>query len=194
MSFLDEVDIPCEDCGGRRFREEVLGHRLRGHSIADVLDLTVAEAIDLLGDDRILRRRLDLLQTVGLGYLTLGQPQSSLSGGEAQRLKIAVRLGSRGGVYVLDEPTTGLAAGDVDVILGVLARLVDDGNSVIVVEHDLDVIAAADWIIDLGPGGGRHGGQVVATGTPDQVARADTPTGRALAAHRRDITVVTGER
>ena len=194
MSFLDEVDIPCEDCGGRRFRDEVLGHRLRGHSIADVLDLTVVEAIDLLGDDRVLRRRLDLLQTVGLGYLTLGQPQSSLSGGEAQRLKIAVQLGNRGGLYVLDEPTTGLAASDVDVILGVLARLVDDRNSVIVVEHDLDVIAAADWIIDLGPGGGRHGGRVVATGTPDQVAGADTPTGRALAARWGAVPVATLER
>jgi excinuclease ABC A subunit len=183
MSFLDEVDIPCEDCGGKRFREEVLRHRLRGHSIADVLDLTVVEAIELLGDDRVLRRRLDLLQTVGLGYLALGQPQSSLSGGEAQRLKIAVQLGNRGGLYVLDEPTTGLAASDVDVILGVLARLVDDGNSVIVVEHNLDVIAAADWIIDLGPGGGRHGGWVTATGTPAQVAETDTPTGRALAGH-----------
>ena len=183
MSFLDEVDIPCEECGGRRFREEVLEYRLRGHSIADVLDLTVVEAIDLLGDDRALRARLDLLRTVGLGYLTLGQPQSSLSGGEAQRLKIAVQLGGHGGLYMLDEPTTGLAASDIEVILAVLTRLVDDGNSVIVVEHNLDVIAAADWIIDLGPGGGRHGGWVIAAGTPAEVATADTPTGRALAVH-----------
>ncbi len=181
MSFLDEVDIPCETCGGRRFGEAVLAHRLRGHSIADVLALTVVEAVGLLGDDAVLRRKLDLLVAVGLGYLTLGQPQSSLSGGEAQRLKIAVRLGTSGGLYVLDEPTTGLAPSDTATILAVLGRLVDHGNSVVVVEHNLDVIAAADWIIDMGPGGGRHGGQVVTCGTPAQVAAGTTPTGRALA-------------
>lgn len=181
MSFLDEVDIPCEECSGRRYRDDVLAHRLRGLSISEALDLTVDEAIVRLGDDRLLRRRLDLLQTVGLGYLTLGQPQSSLSGGEAQRLKIAVQLGNSGGVYVLDEPTTGLAASDVQVIVGVLERLVADGNSVIVVEHNLDLVCAADWVIDLGPGGGRHGGQVVFTGTPGRLAAAATPTGRALA-------------
>jgi len=181
MSFLDEVDIPCEECSGRRYRDDVLAYRLHGLSISDALDLTVDEAIERLGDDRLLRRRLDLLQTVGLGYLTLGQPQSSLSGGEAQRLKIAVQLGNSGGLYVLDEPTTGLAASDVLVIVGVLERLVAEGNSVIVVEHNLDLVCAADWVIDLGPGGGRHGGQVIFTGTPGRLAAAATPTGNALA-------------
>ncbi|HSK34921.1 MAG TPA: ATP-binding cassette domain-containing protein, partial [Propionicimonas sp.] len=183
MSFLDEVDIPCEECSGKRYREDVLAHRLHGLSISDALDLTVDEAIERLGEDRLLRRRLDLLQTVGLGYLTLGQPQSSLSGGEAQRLKIAVQLGNSGGLYVLDEPTTGLAGSDVQVIIGVLERLVADGNSVIVVEHNLDLVCAADWVIDLGPGGGRHGGEVIFTGTPGRLAAADTPTGTALAGY-----------
>jgi excinuclease UvrABC ATPase subunit len=183
MSFLDEVTTPCEDCEGRRFKPEVLALTLDGRSIADVLDLSVDEALEVLSD-RALRRKLELLRTVGLGYLALGQSQSSLSGGEAQRLKIALHLGTEGGLYVLDEPTTGLAVADTAVILGVLRRLVDAGNSVVVIEHNLDVIRAADWILDLGPGGGRHGGRIVAQGPPADIARADTPTGMALARHR----------
>ena len=183
MSFLDDVRIQCADCGGRRYRDDVLQLRWAGRDIHQVLSLTTSEAIAELPDERLCTR-LQVLEDVGLGYLTLGQPLSTLSGGECQRLKLASELGRAGNLYVLDEPTTGLHFADIERLLGILDRLVEAGNSVVVIEHDLDVIAAADWVIDLGPEGGKDGGRVVATGTPEQVATApESTTGRYLARH-----------
>ena len=182
MSFLDDVRVVCADCAGRRYRDEVLELKWDGRDIHEVLGLTTEDAIRLLPDERLCSR-LQVLDDVGLGYLTLGQPLSTLSGGECQRLKLASELGKAGNLYVLDEPTTGLHFADIERLLGILERIVEAGNSVVVIEHDLDVIAAADWVIDLGPEGGRDGGTVVANGTPVQVA--GTPgshTGRYLAA------------
>jgi excinuclease UvrABC ATPase subunit len=171
LAFMDPVTTTCHDCEGRRFRDEVLRLTVGGRSIADVLDMTADEALDFF-DDAGVRRRLRALRDVGLTYLTLGQPLSTLSGGERQRIKLATRLHRSGVVYVLDEPTTGLHMADVDGLVALLDRLVDAGNTVIVVEHNLDVIARADWVIDLGPEGGRDGGQVVFEGTPAQLAEA----------------------
>lgn len=180
MHFLDSVSIVCDKCGGRRYVPEVLDLKLRGKSIADVLDMTAAEAIDFFDDGEI-RRRLRLLLDVGLDYLQLGQPLTSLSGGESQRIKLATELQKRGQIYVLDEPTVGLHMADIDRLLAVIDRLVDAGNTALVVEHNLDVIRRADWVIDLGPEGGRRGGRLVAQGTPEEVARAaGSHTGRFL--------------
>jgi excinuclease ABC subunit A len=187
MVFLADVFVPCEACNGTRFKREVLDVRIRSFSIADVLQLTVDEAIRRFRHQERLGRALWHLSEVGLGYLRLGQPATTLSGGEAQRLKIARELTAAGRkkgrkLYLLDEPTTGLALDDVRVLLGVLDRLVDQGNTVLVIEHHLDVIKRADWVIDLGPGAGDDGGRVVAAGPPEQVARtADSITGRYLA-------------
>ncbi len=175
MVFLADVFVPCEACGGTRFKREVLDVRLRGYSIADVLQFTVDEAMRRFRHQEKLGRALWHLSEVGLGYLRLGQPATTLSGGEAQRLKIARELtaaGKRRGrkLYILDEPTTGLHVDDVRVLLSVLDRLVDAGNTVLVIEHHLDVIKRADWVIDLGPGAGNDGGRLVAAGTPEQVA------------------------
>ncbi len=181
MSFLDDVRVVCADCAGRRYREEVLQLKWDGRDIHEVLSLTASDAIRVLPDARI-RSKLQVVQDVGLGYITLGQPLSTLSGGECQRLKLASELGQAGHLYVLDEPTTGLHFADIERLLGILDRIVEAGNSVVVIEHDLDVIAAADWVIDLGPEGGTRGGRVVATGTPEQVARTPgSHTGRYLA-------------
>jgi excinuclease ABC subunit A len=192
MVFLANVFVPCEMCGGRRFKREVLDVRLDGHSIADVLEWTVDEALQRFRTQARLARALWQLQQVGLGYLHLGQPATTLSGGEAQRLKIARELtlagtrGARNGrrnLYILDEPTTGLHLDDVRTLCRVLDRLVDAGHTVIVIEHHLDVIKRADWIIDLGPGAGAAGGRPVASGTPETVAAAaDSVTGRYLRA------------
>ncbi|MFJ4682157.1 ATP-binding cassette domain-containing protein [Streptomyces sp. NPDC088789] len=171
LAFMDPVTTVCPDCRGRRFKDEVLRLTVAGHSIADVLDMTAGQALDFLTDQG-LRRRLQALKDVGLTYLTLGQPMSTLSGGERQRIKLATRLHRTGAVYVLDEPTTGLHMSDVDRLLALLDRLVDGGNTVVVVEHNLDVIAHADWIVDLGPDGGRDGGRVVFEGTPRQLLTA----------------------
>ncbi|MFF9092319.1 ATP-binding cassette domain-containing protein [Streptomyces sp. NPDC014802] len=165
LAFMDPVTTTCPDCAGRRFREEVLRLTVDGRSIADVLEMTAEQALGFFSDAG-LRRRLRALRDVGLTYLALGQPLSTLSGGERQRLKLATRLHRTGAVYVLDEPTTGLHMADVDGLLALLDRLVDGGNTVVVVEHDLDVVAHADWVIDLGPDGGRDGGRVVFEGTP----------------------------
>jgi excinuclease ABC subunit A len=187
MVFLADVFVPCEACGGTRFRREVLDVRLRGYSIADVLQFTVDEAMRRFRHQEKLGRALWHLSEVGLGYLRLGQPATTLSGGEAQRLKIARELtaaGRRKGrkLYILDEPTTGLHVDDVRVLLAVLDRLVDAGNTVLVIEHHLDVIKRADWVIDLGPGAGSDGGRLVAAGTPEQVAAcAASVTGAYLA-------------
>jgi excinuclease ABC subunit A len=185
MYFFEDVYVSCQECEGRRYRPEVLGVKFRGKSIGDVLRMTVDEAVDFFAAQPTLGRRLRVLQDVGLGYLRLGQPATTLSGGEAQRLKIAAELGGRAGgdmLYVLDEPTTGLHLDDVKKLLGVLNRLVDAGNTVLVVEHHLDVIKCADHVIDLGPEGGEQGGEIVAEGTPEVVAQIPgSYTGKFLA-------------
>ena len=180
------VATPCEDCDGKRFSPEVLEYTLGGKDISDVLSMPVDEARDFFteGDARTpaASKILDRLADVGLGYITLGQPLTTLSGGERQRLKLATHMGDKGGVYVLDEPTTGLHLADVQQLLSMLDRLVDSGKSVIVIEHHQAVMAHADWIIDLGPGAGHEGGRLVFEGTPaDLVAQASTLTGQHLA-------------
>jgi excinuclease ABC subunit A len=188
MVFLANVFVPCEICGGTRFKREVLDVKVQGASIHDVLNWTVDQALPRFHRQPRLARALWHLQQVGLGYLRLGQPATTLSGGEAQRLKIARELaqasGSRHGahkLYILDEPTTGLHLDDVRTLCRVLDRLVDAGHSVLVIEHHLDVIKRADWIVDLGPGAGAEGGRVVAAGTPEDLARAPASvTGRYL--------------
>ena len=185
MYFFEDVYVACQECEGRRYRPDVLGVKLRGRSISDVLQMTVDEAVDFFAAQTSLARRLQTLQAVGLGYLRLGQAATTLSGGEAQRLKIAAELGARATgemLYILDEPTTGLHLDDVKKLLGVLNRLVDAGNTVLVVEHHLDVIKSADYVIDLGPEGGDDGGEIVAEGPPEAIAQ--TPgsyTGKFLA-------------
>jgi excinuclease ABC subunit A len=185
MFFFEDVYVSCQECEGRRYRPDVLGIKHRGRNISDVLSMTVDEAVDFFAAQSALARRLRVLGDVGLGYLRLGQPATTLSGGEAQRLKIAAELGARAStdmLYILDEPTTGLHLDDVKKLLAVLNRLVDVGNTVLVVEHHLDVVKSADWIIDLGPEGGDEGGEIVAEGTPEMVAQ--TPgsyTGKFLA-------------
>ncbi|WP_433678638.1 ATP-binding cassette domain-containing protein [Nocardia sp. CA-119907] len=168
LAYMDPITTVCQSCHGRRYRHEVLGYTIRGASIADILDMTAEQALDFWNGDAGSRIRppLRALNEVGLGYLTLGRSLSSLSGGERQRIKLADHLHRRGGIYVLDEPTTGLHMADVDTLLALLDRLVDAGNTVIVIEHDLEVVKRADWVIDLGPDGGKHGGEIVFTGTP----------------------------
>ncbi|MBI4364678.1 MAG: excinuclease ABC subunit UvrA, partial [Candidatus Latescibacteria bacterium] len=184
MHFLPDVYVTCDVCRGRRYNRETLEVAFKGKSIADVLEMTVDEALDLLGAVPPIRRKLDTLSSVGLGYIHLGQPATTLSGGEAQRVKLATelsRVDTGRTLYLLDEPTTGLHFEDVRALLHVLNRLVDKGNTVIVIEHNLEVIKSADWIVDLGPEGGDRGGRVVATGTPEAVAAAlGSHTGAAL--------------
>jgi excinuclease ABC A subunit len=182
LAFLDPVTTPCEACGGSRFSDEALRHRLHGRTIAEVLALTVDQARAVLPDaQQRVRPALDRAAEVGLGYLTLGQPLTTLSGGERQRLKLAAEPGVEGGIVVLDEPTAGLHMTDVARLLEVLHGLVERGSTVVVVEHDLDVIAQADWVIELGPGAGRDGGQIVFTGTPAELVAHDSSiTGRHL--------------
>jgi excinuclease ABC subunit A len=185
MHFLPDVYVTCEICGGRRYNQETLEVAYKGRSIRDVLELTVDDASAFFASIPGLNRRLATLQDVGLGYLHLGQAATTLSGGEAQRVKLAAelaRVATGRTLYILDEPTTGLHVEDIRILLGVLGKLVDAGNTVIVIEHQLDVIRCADWIVDLGPEGGDEGGRVVAEGTPEQVARvSESWTGRALA-------------
>ncbi|TLN21075.1 excinuclease ABC subunit A, partial [bacterium] len=184
MHFLPDVEVRCPACHGRRFTRETLAVRYRGSDIAQVLEMTVEEALALFQDVPAARARLQVLSDVGLGYLQLGQPATTLSGGEAQRVKLAKELGRRAGgrtLYLLDEPTTGLHLADTARLLGVLQRLVDAGNSVLVVEHNLELVKTADWVIDLGPEGGAAGGRLIAEGTPEQVARvAGSYTGQYL--------------
>ena len=194
MHFLPDVYVTCEQCKGRRYNRETLAIEYRGKSIADVLDLTVDQALPLLENFPSIANKLRTLQDVGLGYIELGQSATTLSGGEAQRVKLAKELSKRGTgrtLYILDEPTTGLHFEDTNKLLDVLTKLVDQGNTIVVIEHNLDVIKSADYVIDLGPEGGEGGGQIVAAGTPEDVAEHDTSaTGRFLA----DLLSKTGKR
>lgn len=186
--FLADVDIVCPSCNGTRYRPEAADIRLEEHSLSQALALTVAEAIDVFSNYPRITRRLQVLIDLGLGYLTLGEDTPAISGGEAQRLKLSTELGrnQQGTMFVLDEPSVGLHPDDVAVLVRVLDRLISRGATVIVIEHDLDIIAAADWLIDLGPGGGEDGGRIVATGTPAEVAESTTLTGKHLKAHLAD--------
>jgi excinuclease ABC subunit A len=184
MHFLPDVYVPCETCHGRRYNRETLEVRFKGKSIADVLEMSVEEALEFFAKIPKIRRRLQTLHDVGLDYISLGQPATTLSGGEAQRVKLAAELSKVATgktLYILDEPTTGLHFADIEKLLEVLQRLVDSGNTVVVIEHNLDVIKQADWIVDLGPEGGEAGGEVVATGTPEGVSEIeDSYTGQFL--------------
>ncbi|MEK7847868.1 MAG: excinuclease ABC subunit UvrA, partial [Chloroflexota bacterium] len=197
MQFLPDVTVPCEVCKGKRYNREALEVHFKGKSIADVLDMTVDEALALFSAFPKLRSKLETLRDVGLGYIRLGQPSTTLSGGEAQRVKLSTELSRRATgntLYILDEPTTGLSFDDVAALLRVLHRLVEGGNTVVVIEHHLDVIKNADWLIDLGPGAGEQGGYLVAQGTPEEVAGVEASfTGqylkRLLARHGRPMPV-----
>jgi excinuclease ABC subunit A len=191
MHFLPDVQVRCPVCGGRRFKPEVLAVRYKGYDVSEILDLTIEEALAVFQDVPAAAARLSLMAEVGLGYLQLGQPANTLSGGEAQRIKLAKELARRTSgktLYLLDEPTTGLHPADVSRLLDLLQRLVDAGNSVVVIEHNIDVIQAADWIIDLGPEGGEAGGCVVAEGAPEVVAESEQSfTGRYLTRVLEDV-------
>lgn len=178
LAFMEAIRSPCETCGGKRFSTEVLEYRLHGKSITDVLEMTVHQALHFF-EKKELKKRLQAIHDVGLDYLTLGQPLSTLSGGECQRIKLAGELHKQGSVYVLDEPTTGLHMSDVGHLLRIIDNLVGGGNTVILIEHNVDVIRNADWIIDMGPEGGRRGGEVVFEGRPkDIVGVANSLTGK----------------
>jgi excinuclease ABC subunit A len=184
MNFLPDVYVPCEVCHGARYNRETLEVHYKGKSIADVLDMPIEEAAEFFSAISVISRHLRTLVEVGLGYVRLGQSATTLSGGESQRVKLAAELQKRSTgrtVYVLDEPTTGLHFEDISKLLAVLQRIVDTGNSVIVIEHNLDVIKTADWVIDMGPEGGSGGGTLVAEGTPEDIANcADSYTGSFL--------------
>jgi excinuclease ABC subunit A len=183
MHFLPDIFIPCEQCKGLRFNRETLEVRFKDRNISEVLEMTVEEALEFFKNQPQVARKLQTIYDVGLGYIRLGQPATTLSGGEAQRVKLSTELGRRATgktLYLLDEPTTGLHFADIKKLLDVLHRLVAAGNTVLVIEHNMDVIKTADHIIDLGPEGGDEGGYLVAKGTPEAVARTDTATGRIL--------------
>ena len=174
MHFLPDVYVPCEVCGGKRYNRETLEVKYKGKSIYDVLNMTVEEAVKFFENVPSIRRKIETMNEVGLSYIRLGQPSTELSGGEAQRIKLATELSRRGTgktIYILDEPTTGLHFADVHKLVDILRRLSDSGNTVVVIEHNLDVIKTADYLIDIGPEGGEGGGTVIAKGTPEEVAR-----------------------
>ena len=176
MNFLPDVYVPCAVCRGKRYNRETLEVRFKGKSIADVLDMTVNAAVEFFENQPVILNKIRTLQDVGLGYLKLGQSSTTLSGGESQRVKLATELSKKDTgktLYILDEPTTGLHFEDIRVLLEVLNRLVEKGNTVIVIEHNLDVIKSADYLIDMGPEGGRGGGEVLSCGTPEEVARSE---------------------
>ncbi len=179
VAFADPVTVPCEACSGTRYSDEALSYKIQGKNIVEILDLTIEEAMDFFEKPNILKR-VEKLQEIGLGYLTLGQTTSSLSGGELQRLKLASHLQKEGQIYLLDEPSLGLHAKDNGKLLDVFQNLVRRGNSVIIIEHNLDFIAASDWVIELGPGGGKEGGHIIFEGTPEEMLRAETPTAKWL--------------
>lgn len=181
MNFLPDVLVPCEVCGGKRYNRETLEVRFKGKSIADVLDMTINQAVEFFSGIPSILNKIQVLQDIGLGYIKLGQPSSTLSGGENQRVKLATELSKRdtgNTLFILDEPTTGLHFEDINVLLGVLNRLVDKGNTVLVIEHNLDVVKCADLVIDMGPGGGKNGGKIIAQGTPEKIATGNSPTAR----------------
>ena len=174
MNFLPDVHVHCETCNGKRYKREILEVRYRGKSISDVLNLSINEAVDFFSNIPAILHKIKTLQDVGLGYITLGQSSTTLSGGEAQRVKLASELSKKdtgNTFYILDEPTTGLHFEDVRILLLVLQQLVDKGNTVVVIEHNMDIIKAADYILDLGPEGGKKGGNIVAEGTPLQISK-----------------------
>jgi excinuclease ABC subunit A len=181
MQFLSDVYIPCEVCKGKRYNRETLEVKYKGKNIADVLDMTVEEALEFFENIPKIKNKLQTLHDVGLSYVKLGQPSTQLSGGEAQRVKLATELSRRSTgktLYILDEPTTGLHMEDVRRLIDIVQRLVEGGNTVIVIEHNLDVIKCADYIIDLGPDGGDRGGTIVASGTPEEITQnPDSYTG-----------------
>jgi excinuclease ABC subunit A len=175
MNFLPDIQVPCEECHGKRYNRETLEVRFKGKSIADVLDMTINQAVEFFENVPDILRKIKTIQDVGLGYIKLGQPSTTLSGGESQRVKLATELSKKDTgktLYILDEPTTGLHFEDIRILMDVLQKLVDRGNTVIVIEHNLDVIKLADHIIDMGPEGGRNGGTVLTTGTPEVVAKS----------------------
>ena len=175
MNFLPDVMVPCEVCQGKRYNRETLEIRFKGKSIADVLGMTINQAVEFFENVPQILNKIKSLQDVGLGYITLGQSSTTLSGGESQRVKLATELAKKDTgktLFILDEPTTGLHFEDIRILMGVLEKLVDRGNTVIIIEHNLDVIKLADWIIDVGPEGGRNGGTILTTGTPEDVAKA----------------------
>ena len=184
MHFLPDVYVPCEVCKGARYNRETLEVKYKGKNISDVLDMTIDEAVAFFQNVPRIARKLQVIQDVGLGYIKLGQPATTLSGGEAQRVKLATELSRRSTgrtLYILDEPTTGLHAADIHKLLGILQRLVDGGDTVVVIEHNLDVIKTADYIIDLGPEGGNGGGTIVATGRPEDIVKVpESYTGKFL--------------
>lgn len=184
MHFLPDVYVPCEVCHGKRYNRETLEVTYKGKSISDVLDMTVEDALSFFENIPKIKRKLQTLYDVGLGYITLGQPATTLSGGEAQRVKLASELHKRSTgrtLYILDEPTTGLHVDDIARLLVVLQRLVDNGDTVLVIEHNLDIIKTADYIVDLGPEGGAGGGTIVASGTPEEITEVEESyTGRYL--------------
>ena len=176
MHFLPDIYVPCEVCKGKRYNRETLEVKYKGKTISDVLDMTVEEALKFFENIPKIKSKIQTLYDVGLGYIKLGQPSTTLSGGEAQRVKLATELSKKATgktLYILDEPTTGLHIADVHKLVNILQRLVDTGNSIIVIEHNLDLIKTADYIIDLGPEGGEKGGQIIAVGTPEQITRND---------------------
>ncbi|MEY2661634.1 MAG: hypothetical protein RLZZ123_2806, partial [Pseudomonadota bacterium] len=185
MHFMPDVYVTCDVCRGMRYNQETLDVCYKGHNIAQILSLTVESALELFAAVPAIARKLQTLMDVGLSYVRLGQSATTLSGGEAQRVKLALELSKRDTgrtLYILDEPTTGLHFADIDLLLKVLHQLVEAGNTVVVIEHNLDVIMTADWVVDMGPEGGSGGGQVVAAGTPEDIARhPDSHTGRYLA-------------
>jgi excinuclease ABC subunit A len=184
MQFLPDVFIECKDCGGKRYNKEALEIHYKGKNISDVLTMTVHEAREFFKDQTLIYEKLSVLFDVGLGYLRLGQPANKLSGGEAQRVKLATELSRRETgrtLYILDEPTTGLHFDDIKRLLDVLNMLVDKGNTVLIIEHNVDVIKSADWVIDMGPDGGDAGGYIVAEGTPEEIrANKKSVTGKYL--------------
>ncbi len=185
MNFLPDVLVPCEDCHGKRYNRETLEVRYKGKSISDVLEMTVDEAVDFFENVPQIIKKIKILKDIGLGYIRLGQPSSTLSGGENQRVKLAAELAKKDTgktLFILDEPTTGLHFEDISVLLNIINRLVDKGNTMVVIEHNLDIIKTADHIIDLGPGGGREGGYIIAEGTPEEIVEKDTPTAQFLRA------------
>lgn len=183
MNFLPDVLVPCEECHGKRYNRETLEVRYKGKSISDVLEMTVNQAVEFFENVPVILKKIKVLQEIGLGYIKLGQPSSTLSGGENQRVKLATELAKKdtgNTLFLLDEPTTGLHFEDIRILLNVINKLVDKGNTMVVIEHNLDIIKCADHVIDLGPGGGRDGGKIIAQGTPEQIVKTDSPTSKFL--------------